>query len=90
MKASGLPEDGFAFRIGYLVTWGDNARTGHNARSAGLRKGDIIVSVGGKDDFESVAHFHTWFRFTQEIGTKIPVVRIRKGKRTTITLPVIR
>ena len=89
LKAAGLPEDAFAFRIGYVVTWGPNAHTGRNARKAGLRKGDIIVSVAGKDDFENHEHFHAWFRLTQKPGTEIPVVRLRAGKRETVLLPVV-
>jgi len=90
MKAAGLPEGRFAFRIGYLVTWGESAATGHNARKAGLRKGDIVVSVNGRDDFESVSHFHAWFRLALKPGTKIPIDRIRNGKRKTIQLPVLK
>ena len=89
LTANGLAKDAFAFRIGYLVTWGKNARTGHNARSAGLRKGDIVVSVCGKDDFESVSHFHAWFRLTQKPGEKCAIVRIRNGKKETVQLRVI-
>jgi hypothetical protein len=89
MVNAGLPEDGFAFRIGYVVTWGPNAHTGRNARKAGLRKGDVIFSVAGKSDFDSVAHFHAWFRLTQKAGTTVPVERLRNGKREIIQLPVV-
>ncbi len=85
----GIPADEFAFRIGYLVTWGDNAYTGRNAAQAGLRKGDVVVSVAGKKDFDSEQHFQAWFRLTQKIGTKVDVVRIRNGKRDTVALKVI-
>jgi len=88
-KNLGIPETDFAFRIGYLVTWGDNAYTGRNAAQAGLRKGDVIVSVAGKKDFDTEQHFQAWFRLTQKIGTKVDVVRIRNGKRETVQLKVI-
>lgn len=88
-KALGLPEDHFAFRVNYLVTWGPNRQTGHNARQAGIRKGDVIVSVAGKHDFRDMNHYHAWFRLTQKVGTRVPVERIRNGKRETLQLKVI-
>ncbi|MEZ5990597.1 MAG: Trx7/PDZ domain-containing (seleno)protein [Planctomycetota bacterium] len=88
-RALGLPEDRFAFRVGYLVTWGEAAATGKSALAAGLRKGDVVVSVGGKDDFESVAHFHAWYRLTQRTGTKVAVV-VKRGQRLiALQLPVV-
>ncbi len=76
----GIAAGDFAFRITYLVTWGPDAYTGKNAARAGLRKGDIVVSVGGKRDFRSVAGFHSWYRLTQKPGTKIEV-QIRRNKK---------
>lgn len=89
LAARGLPADAFAFRIRYIVDWGDHAHTGRNARAAGLRKGDVVLSVGGKDDFESVAHFHAWFRLTQTPGTTVDVVVLRGDERRTVRLPVV-
>ena len=34
-------------------------------------------------------HYHAWFRLTQKVGTKVPVERIRNGKRETLQLKVI-
>jgi len=85
----GLSADTFAFRITYLVTWGPLARTGRNAARAGLRKGDVVYSLAGKTDFDSMNHFHAWFRLTQKAGTKIKVGILRAGQRKTIVLPVV-
>lgn len=87
--AHGLAEGTSAFRVGYLVTWGDNAHTGRNAARAGIRKGDVVVSVGGKSDFVGMHHFHAWFRLTRKVGTKVPVELIRGGRRLTVELKVI-
>jgi hypothetical protein len=78
-----------AFRIQYIVTWGDHSRTGRNAHKAGLRKNDVVLSVGGKSDFRSPQHFHAWFRLTREVGEKVPIEVLRKGEKLTIELPVI-
>ena len=54
-----------------------------------IRKGDVIVSVGGKDDFESVDHFHAWFRLTQKPGTEVEIVRLRGGKKAKLRMKVV-
>jgi hypothetical protein len=89
LKKLGLAEDAFAFRVRYLVTWGNDAYTGRNAMKAGIRKGDVVVSIDGKNDFESVRHYHSWFRLTRKIGSNASFEIIRKGNRKTILLPVI-
>ena len=88
-KELGIAADVSAFRIGYVVTWGTHAHTGRNARKAGLRKGDIVLSVGGKDDFRDALHFHSWFRLTRKVGETVRVVTLREGERREIALPVI-
>jgi hypothetical protein len=85
----GLPPETFAFRVQYLVTWGHRAYTGRNARKAGIRKGDVILAVDGKRDFESVEHFHSWFRLTKHVGQTIPVELMRAAETRVIELPVV-
>jgi hypothetical protein len=89
LKKEGLPENSFAFRIGYIVDWGDQAHLGKNVKGAGLRKGDIVVSVQGKSDFVSEMHFQAWFRLTFKAGSKVPVEILRGGRPQTIALPVV-
>lgn len=88
-RALGLPEAPFAFRVNYIVTWGDHAYTGRNAQKAGLRKGDIVLSMAGTNDFQSIDHVHAWYRLTQKVGTTIPVEILRGDERKTLQLPVI-
>ncbi len=85
----GLDEEAFAFRVGYVVTWGPARHTGQNAIRAGIRKGDVILSFDGDNEFESVDHWHAWFRLRKKAGEKIKVTLLRGGKRKTITLPVV-
>ena len=89
-KRLGIDVRKFAFRVGYLVTWGHNAASGKSAAAAGIRKGDVILSIDGKDDFESLNHFHAWFRLTREVGRHVVVEALRGGKRRRISLPVLR
>jgi S1-C subfamily serine protease len=89
-KASlGLPKDRFALRVGYLVTWGKEAASGKNAQQAGIRKGDVVTSFDGKDDFEDERHWHAWFRLTLEPGRKVKIHGLRDRKPITIELPVL-
>jgi hypothetical protein len=85
----GLARDAFAFRVQYLVDWGDEAYTGRNAKAAGLRKGDVVLSVGGKSDFTGVDHFHAWFCLTRRAGERVPIEVLRNGKRERLVLPVV-
>ena len=85
----GLEAGQSAFRVQYMVTWGERSRTGRNAAQAGLRQGDIVCSVGGKSDFRNIEHFHSWFRLTQTPGETVRMEVLREGRPKTLTLPVI-
>ncbi len=85
----GLPEEAWAMRVGYLVTWGERAATGRSAQSAGLKEGDVVLSVAGESKFDHEEHFQAWFRFTQRARTKVEIVVLRDGKRRTLTMKVI-
>ncbi len=89
LERRGLPADSFAFFVGYVVDWGRNAHTGRNARRAGLRKGDIIVSVGGRSDFKNMGHYHAWFRLTRKVGETVGIELIRRGKRIKVSLKLV-
>lgn len=89
LRALGLEPDRFAFRVTYLVTWGEHADSGRNARRAGIRKGDIVLSVAGNHDFDSVSEYHAWFRMTRTTGETVPVELLRDGKKLSVELPVV-
>lgn len=80
----GLAGDRFAFRVGYIVDWGDRAERGEAVKAAGLKKGDIVVSFAGKDDFASVEHFHAWVALAHEVGEEVDFVVLRDGERRTL------
>ncbi len=89
LRKLGLPPGTFAFRVNYIVDWGgtDNP-AGANAKKAGLRKGDIVVSVAGKNDFKSELEFQCWFRLTRTPGTEIELGVFRNGRVEKLRLRV--
>jgi len=89
-RAAGLKADNFAFRVGYIVTWGPNRATGHNAQRAGIRKGMVVHGVDGKTDFRDMNHFHAWFRMTRTPGRPVMVAVIQNGTQRTLSLTPLR
>lgn len=88
-KRLGIDENSFAFRVQYLVTWGPKAHVGRNAARCGLRKNDIVYSIGGKTDFKDMNHFHAWFRLTHEPGDTVELKIMRGKEKKTIMLKVV-
>lgn len=90
LKAAGLAAGSFAFKVNYLVTWaGPGQKYGNNAQQAGIKKGDIVVSVDGVSDFKSEQHVQAWFRLTRKPGGKAAFEILRGGKRQTVQVPII-
>ena len=83
-KALGLAAGQFAFRVQYIVDWGDRPQQGRANRRAGLRKGDVVIRYAGKDDFETVPHFHAWTRLTRRRGETVEIVLLRGGRRQVV------
>lgn len=79
-----IAADKFAMRVGYLVTWGERAHRGRAAKSAGLNKGDVILSFAGKDDFASFEHLHAWVALTKQAGERVAFSVLRKGEVVTL------
>ncbi|MFT5059649.1 MAG: serine protease Do [Planctomycetota bacterium] len=86
----------FAFRVSYLVTWGDNKRFGDAVSKAGLLKGDIFLSAKLADTkkqpevrFTSGEHFHSWWRLTRTAGETMELDLLRGEERRVIRLKVI-
>lgn len=79
----GIDPTKFAFRVQYLVDWGEQAHRGRAAKSAGLRKGDVVVSFAGKDEFRSMEHFHAWVALTGTAGVETEIV-VRRGEQRLV------
>ena len=87
-RALAIEAGTFAFKIGYLVDWGEQAHRGRIAKAAGLRKGDVVVAFAGKHDFASVEHFHAWVALTRTAGEDTEIVVLRDGKRLVLHYPL--
>jgi hypothetical protein len=87
-RGLGIDPKAFAFKVGYIVTWGEEPRYGNTARRAGIRKGDVVIRVGNAR-LTSSDHFHAWWRLTRNPGETVPIEVLRAGKRHTVKLKVI-
>lgn len=79
----------FAFRVDYIVDWGEDAATGKNAKAAGIRKGDLVTSIAGKSDFRDELEFQSWFRLTRKAGEEIELAVRRDGKALALKLKIL-
>lgn len=79
-----IPTESFAFRVQYLVDWGERAHRGRAARAAGIQKGDVILAFAGRSDFTSPEHFHAFVRLTRRAGEEVEVRLLRDGERLTL------
>ncbi len=86
----GIAVDRFAFRVNYIVGWGEKAHRAVNVRAAGIRVGDVVTSFAGKSDFTSCNHFHSWVRLTRVAGERVEVEIVRRGVTRVVTLEVPR
>jgi hypothetical protein len=85
-KELGLRPGQFAFRVGYIVDWGERSHRGAAVKKAGIRKGDVVVGFAGRDDFESVEHWHAFVALTRKAGEEVEVVLLRGGERKVARL----
>lgn len=83
-----IPSKRWAFRVRYIVTWGEHSYTGHAAQRGGIRKGDVVIAVDGRADFRSMAHYHTWVRMTKKPGQLIRFDILRNGKAKRLSWPL--
>lgn len=80
-KALGLKATQLAFRQGDYVP--------PAAAQAGIKKGDIVIGIQGKDLEMSMLQFNVYVRLNYHAGDKVTYEYIRGGKKqtATVTLP---
>lgn len=85
-KRLGLHPAKWAFRVQYIVDWGDTPEQGRENLRQGLRKGDVVFSYAGRDDFASMDHFHAWTRLRRSVGERVHIGVLRDGKRLDLVV----
>lgn len=77
----GLAPKRLAFKQGKFVP--------AQSRNAGIRDGDIIIGIDGKELEMTMLQFNAWVRLNMQVGDKITFNVIRAGKRLDVpfTLP---
>ncbi|MCA8957181.1 MAG: PDZ domain-containing protein [Planctomycetes bacterium] len=83
-RALGIPARSWAFRVRYIVDWGDYPEQGRENRRRGLRQGDVVVRYAGRNDFADMAHFHAFVRLKLRRGQKVEVELLRNGAPHTL------
>ena len=87
LRQNGLRPGTFATQIRGIVNWASpGLAAGKAVKAAGLRKGDVVLSVNGKRDFESEREFQAWFRLNHKAGDPIRIEILRGGKRQVLSL----
>ena len=77
-ESLGIPEN-----RGELIA---NVEPGQPAERAGLRRGDVVISVGGEE--VTPDQNLSFLIANEEIGSRVPVEIIRDGRRQTVTVTV--
>lgn len=88
-RSRGIDPKVFAFRVQYTVTWGENRRFGQAVNRAGLRQNDVVLGTMSKRDFETVAHFHSWWRLTCKPGEVVELALWKGGAVEALPLRVL-
>ena len=77
------------------MTWGGNQRFGKAVQKAGLKEGDILLSIhtpgseNHMEDLTSEGHFHAWWRLAMSAGDVATLGILRAGERMEIELTVL-
>lgn len=77
-KALGLPPDRLALEQGQFVS--------PPARQAGIRQGDVIVGIDGKELSMTARQFGAYVRLNYKVGDRIVYQVLRDGKRINVPL----
>lgn len=63
---------------------------GKAAYDAGVRQGDVIIALNGQPLPDDNQHFNMMIKLNYKVGDTIELTVLRKGKRQTIQLPLVK
>jgi len=73
-----IADDNMAIRVTSI--WGNWTR------AAGIKSGDVVVSVDGKSDAKTIRHIHAHLQMNHDWGDQVELVVLRKGKKLKLTM----
>ncbi len=85
-KQLGLTSRSMALRAKHVGRYGPHAA----AKRGGFRQGDVLLSLDGRDDFDSEQDWMHYAINHREVGDKVSAVVIREGKQHTLQFPIQR
>ena len=72
------------------VRWINTGRpSGRSARKAGLKTGDIIVELDGKNVPAKSTQFNLFIKMNYKAGDELPLTVLRNGKRITVRIQLV-
>lgn len=83
-KAMGIAPGSMALRARHVGQYGPHAA----AQNAGFLKGDVMVSLEGRQDFTSETQLIRYILNAKKSGDKVPVTVLRNGKPKDLKMPV--
>jgi serine protease Do len=83
-EEAGLPKDRMALKVEHVGEYGDHAV----AKSAGFRRGDVIVSFDGRDERLTESDVLAYALQKKRPGDVVSVIVRRDGERRTFKLPI--
>lgn len=83
-EKAGLDADTTAFRVRHVGEYGEHAV----AKKAGLQKGDVLLLIDGKSDYQSEADILARMVNAKQPGDRVEFAVLRDGKRMTLGFQV--
>jgi len=83
-REAGIDSAGMALRAKHVGQYGEHAA----AKRAGLKKEDVIVSYGGRNDLMSERELMYFANNEFEIGEKVEIGYLRNGQKRTARIPI--
>ncbi len=83
-KKAGLTENVMALRVRHAGQYGPHGA----AHRAGVRRGDVLISFGGRDDFRRETDLLVYALERYQPGEQVAVTVLRDGKKIKVKIPM--